>query len=358
MTTAIRVTESWRGPGLRDSVIPPVPLKENARHASAHKSAFEHWYFDARLEDGRMLVGFLQSSELMTKKPGVELHVYNPDGTRHEVRRPYAASALQLSDERCDVRVAHNYARVIEPQGGGLLSHQVYLREDGIEFDLRFDSEVPMWQPGKGYTSYGADDFFAWVVGAPRARVTGTVKVNGEQTQVRGVGYHDHNWGVGTMAKIVDHWYWGRIYAEDLTCIYAMVFTTERYGRQVSKPFMVAQGAEVLLSTGEVEIIEGKSVYNRAADQSYPSSLTLRTQDGQAELALTVREVLHAHDLIDDVPVVRNPIIKAFAKPLINQFVGQPGYFRFRSDFRLTVNVRGETLVRTGSTLHEAVALR
>jgi CrtC N-terminal lipocalin domain len=355
---SIHVTEHWFGPGARDREIAPVPLSENGCHESPSKSAFEHWYFDARLDDGRMLVGFLQSSELMTKRPGVELHVYNPDGSRHEVRKHYPASAVQVSSQRCDVKVGHNHAKVIDQGPGGLLAHHVFIREDGLEFDLRFDSDVPMWRPGHGKTSYGSEDFFAWVVAAPRARVSGTVTVNGRRSEVQGVGYHDHNWGVGTMGRIVDHWYWGRIYADDLTCIYANVFTTERYGRQVSKPFMLARGSEVVLSTGEVTITEGPRVYDARADQHYPSTLSLRAEDGLAELKLTVREVLHAHDLIDDVPVVKNPLVKMFAKPLINTFVGRPGYFRFRSDFTLSARIRGEQIVRTGSTLHEAVALR
>ena len=54
----------------------------NAAHLDDHKLAFEHWYFDARLSDGHIVVGFIQTRELIQRKPGVELHVYRPDGTR------------------------------------------------------------------------------------------------------------------------------------------------------------------------------------------------------------------------------------------------------------------------------------
>jgi hypothetical protein len=354
---AMRVVDHWTGPGACDPVIRPVPLAENGHHASTHKAAFEHWYFDARLEDGRTVVGFLQSSELMTKKPGVEIHIYEPDGRRHELRKSYPAAVVHTANDRCDVRVAHNWARVSEPVPGGLLTHEVFLNEDGLELALRFESELPMWRPGEGFTEYGTDSFFGWVVAAPRAKVSGSVTVHGDKRQVRGVGYHDHNWGVGTMPKIVDHWYWGRVYAEELSCIYATIFTTERYGRAVSKPFMLARGNEIVLSTGEVEIIEGAKVYDARADQYYPSSLTLLAGK-VAELELNVREVMHAHDLLDDVPVVRNPMVKLLAKPLINQLIGRPGYFRFRSDFRLSAVIGGQRVTATGSTLHEAVCLR
>ena len=54
---------------------------------------------------------------------------------------------------------------------------------------------------------------------------------------------------------------------------------------------------------------------------------------------------MHAHDLLDDVPVVRSRLVK----PLVNKLVGHPGYFRFESDFDLTVIVDGEKFERTGT---------
>lgn len=355
----LQVVDRWTGPGNRDEVINPVPMRENGAHPSPDKGHFEHWYFDARLDDGHVIVGFLQTAELMTKKAGVELHVYEPNGTRHEVRKFYPHSQASASNEKCDVRVAHNWGRVVEDfEDGGLPTHRIHIAEDGMQFDLTFESLVPMWQPGEGLTNYGEDSFFAWVVAAPKAQVTGTIVVNGKRHEVTGIGYHDHNWGKGTMPRIVDHWYWGRVYADDLTVVYATIFTTGRFGNAVSTPFMLASGSEVVLSTGEIEIEEGPSVYNEIADQSYPSSLTLRAGGGAAELRLDVREIIHAHDLLNDVPVVGKRFVKPVAKPVINRLLGNPGYFRFRSDFTLTAEVGGEMVVRTGSTLHEAVALR
>jgi hypothetical protein len=46
---------------------------------------------------------------------------------------------------------------------------------------------------GLGQHPLRRSDFFAWVVGAPRASVTGTIRVNGETLAMRGVGYHDDN---------------------------------------------------------------------------------------------------------------------------------------------------------------------
>jgi hypothetical protein len=155
------------------------------------------------------------------------------------------------------------------------------------------------------------------------------------------------------MAKIVDHWYWGRVYAEDFTLVYADVTARERYGSHASTPVMLARDGQIVLSTGEVAVETGPEVFNATADHAYPSRLTLRS-GSQLELVLEVKDIIHSHNLLNDVPVVRSPLVK----PLVNMLVGHPGYFRFRSDFTLSVELDGAREVRHGSTLHEMVALR
>ncbi len=344
------IVETWTGPGRRDAVVAPVGPEGNAAHLDDHKLAFEHWYFDARLSDGHIVVGFIQTRELIQRKPGVELHVYRPDGTRLEVVKHYADADASASREQCDVRVGHNWARA-ELHEGRLPVHRLFLDEDGITFDLTFDSEVPTWMPGGGRTTYGDRDYFAWCVGAPRARVSGTVTIHGETIQAEGIGYHDHNWGVGDMKRIIDHWYWGRLYTDDLTVIYANVHTTPRYGSHASMPLMVARGSEIVVSTGEVTSLEGPRVFDEVANRDYPATLSL--QADEVDLTFEVRRIVHANDFLEMVPVIRS----RFVKPLVNRLLGRPGYFRFESDFDLTVRLEDEVLKETGRTMHEMVAL-
>ncbi len=349
---SIEVTDRWTGPGRADREILTPPASADGWHPSAQRGQFEHWYFDARLDDGHVVVGFLQTAELITKRPGVELHVYKPDGTRIEIRKRYPLAAVRASTDGCQVQVGANRVDT-DYLPDGLPVFHLRLDEDGVRFDLRFHAELPAWQPGLGRTDYGPRDYFAWLVGAPRARVSGTIAYEGSELAVGGIGYHDHNWGVGNMAKIVDHWYWGRVYAEDFTLVYADVTAREKYGSHASTPVMLARDGQIVLSTGEVQVETGPEVFNATADHAYPSRLTLRS-GSQLELVLEVKDIIHAHNLLDDVPVVRSALVK----PLVNRLVGHPGYFRFRSDFTLTVELDGGREVRHGSTLHEMVALR
>jgi hypothetical protein len=355
----IPVTEGWRGPGARDGEIVVPPLSENGNHDAGLKGAFEHWYFDARLDNGYVIVGFLQTSELITKKPGVELHVYRPDGTRVEIRKPYPPAAARASTEFCDVTVGHNYARLDRSASADALPvYQVHLEEDGVRFDLTFRAAVDAWQPGHGRSTFGEKDFFAWVVPAPRANVSGTISVDGVQHEVTGVGYHDHNWGKGFMPRIVARWYWGRVYAEDLTLIYATIgLNPKRFGPDFwIKPLMLAIGDKVVVSTGEVTMTEGPRRYHAEADNAFPEFLELTSDT--VSLRLDVQNVIHAHSFLHDVPVLGKPRVAPIVKPLLNAVVGHPGYFRFNSTFRITAEIDGATYEREGTTLHEMVALR
>ncbi|WP_182347812.1 hypothetical protein [Tomitella gaofuii] len=83
---------------------------------------------------------------------------------------------------------------------------------------------------------------------------------------------------------------------------------------------------------------------------------------------------MHAPDGLADVPVVGAGPGKALAPDLAlalvlapnlalglglaNRVLGRPGYFRFRSRYTLTVTDGGREHVRTGTTLHEMVALK
>ncbi|MGL4305445.1 MAG: lipocalin-like domain-containing protein [Mycobacteriaceae bacterium] len=348
----VDIVEAWNGPGRKDGIITDVKPSDNGAHPTNSKLGFEHWYFDAHLDDGHIVVGFLQTRELVTRKPGVEIHIYSPDGARREIVKTYGIREATASSEKCEVRVGKNYAYAEFPSSG-LPIHHVHLAEEDIVFDLEFSNELPSWMPGRGQTSYGEDSFFAWTVGAPRASVTGTITIGGRSSAVRGRGYADHNWGVGDMKRIIDRWYWGRLYVDDFSLVYATVLTQKKYGAHESRPLMLANKNSVILSTGEVELTEGPKIFDEVANREYPSWLRLAVP-GTVDLTLRVKKIVHAHDFLSDIPIVGS----RFVKPLANRALGRPGYFRFSSDFELAVTLEGKVEKRAGTTLHEMVALR
>ncbi|MBY8859386.1 hypothetical protein K7711_23155 [Nocardia sp. CA2R105] len=349
------IIEAWNGPGRRDGELTAVEPRHNALHPSASKLAFEHWYFDARLDTGHVVVGFLtkrRPEDLPGAKPWVELIVYGPDGDRRQVAKRYPRTAASFGEDFFDVRIGDNHAHT-EFRDDGLPVHHVHLAEDGLVFDLQFHNELPSWMPGKGETQFDAQNSFGWAVGAPRARVTGTVRIDDTVLSADGRGYADHNWGVGDMKKIIDRWHWGRLYDEEYSLLFADVLTQPRRGSHEIAPLMLARDGQIVLSTGETVLTEGPKRFHPVAGREFPEWIELRVPD-RLDLRLTVESVIHAHDIIDDFPIVRSRLIK----PLVYRAIGHPAYFRFQSAFELSVHEDGHTEVRKGTTLHELVALK
>lgn len=349
------VIDEWLGPGEKDGEIVPVGPEENALHPEAARSKFygEWWYFDARLEDGHVVVGFLQASELMTRKPGIEIHVYKPSGEKLSVVKKFPASELRASEEKCDVWVGKNHCWAEWPEEGGLPTHYLYVSEDGMELDLKFRSEIPGWKPGRGRTRYGDRGYFGWLVPVPRARVEGKVKFEGRTLDARGIGYHDHNVITADARRIISMWYWGRLYTDDVTLLYAYVCTQKRFGNVASKPLMLAYRDKIILSSGEMTLTEGEPVFSAQANRTYPAWLEMEIPD-QVYLRLDVKRVIDANDLLREMnPVVMNAAVRR----LVNCFM-RPGWFRFESDFTLRARHEGREFEETGTTLHEMVALQ
>jgi hypothetical protein len=343
------ISETWTGPGQQDERIVPIKPEEDGVHPMDDENYVEHWYFDARLDNGYLVVGFLWASQMMTHEPGMELHIYKPSGEKVQVIKSYSKSDLRASKEKCDVWVGKNHAYAVYPADGGLPVYHLFLSEGGLEADLTFYSEIQGWKPGGGRTDYGDEGLFAWVVAVPRARVEGTIKIGEETVPAKGIGYHDHNWETADLKKVISYWYWGRVYTEDFTLLYAYVKTNRRFGEVASKPMMLAHNDRIIYSTGEMNLKDSQYVFNQTANREYPRLLEIEVP-GKMSLRLEVKDVIDAHDFLKDM----NPAVKW----AVNTFIGHPGWFRFRSDFTLKVEVDGVPHERKGQTLHEMVALR
>ena len=73
---------------------------------------------------------------------------------------------------------------------------------DGFGFDIKLKSTIPPYRPQDGIISAG-DDFFAWLAAVPNGKVTGNLTYNNLNSNIKGHGYHDHNWGNIPLQKII-----------------------------------------------------------------------------------------------------------------------------------------------------------
>jgi hypothetical protein len=95
---------------------------------------------------------------------------------------------------------------------------------------------------------FGEDDehMFAWLAAVPWGEVAVDLNIRGEREQLHGVGYHDHNWGDVSMAKLINHWYWGRAQAGDYSIVASYIVAEKAYGDAELPIFMLAKGGKII----------------------------------------------------------------------------------------------------------------
>ena len=347
------VKEGWTGPGRRDATIALLKPEEDGLHIDMRrKGMYEWWYFDAHMESGHTVVVFFYAANPnpgAAGKTGVEIVLLRPDGSKTQKFVPYDKSAFTASRDRADIKVGENYLSV-KQSPGGLPVYEVYVKEKDLGCHLTYRAEVNGWKPGTGVSHFGNMGYFAWVVPFARASVEGTVTDRNQAIQVKGIGYHDHNWLDFQFPRIIDYWMWGRIYSPHYTVSYAFIQCNKKVNNHAVKVLMLAAGKEVILSSGEFDFVKENFVFNPKAGHSYPKKLIIRVPN-ELEVTLNVRNVLESQNMLENFSLP----LRLAAKYLLRL---RPGYFRLESNFEISVTRQGRTDKETGTALHEIVLFR
>jgi hypothetical protein len=348
-----KVVEGWKGPGRRDGVIDPLALEEDGLYSDfSKKGLYEWWYFDAHLDSGHTVVVFFHASNPnpgRTGKIGIEFILISPGGHRKQDFFVYDKSEFKAAGDKPEVRIGSN-SITVEQADGETPVYRIFVDEDDLGCDLKYTPLVNGWKPGSGLSQFGDLGYMGWVVPFARADVEGTI-TNGEQTiQVRGTGYHDHNWLNFQFQRIIEYWMWGRVYSENYTLAYAYIQCTEAVDHHAVKVLMLAEGREVTLSSGEFDFIQGELEYNPSAKHHFPRQIVIDAP-GEVKATLNVKQVLEAQDMLDNF----NPALRFIAKNIMRI---KPGYFRLVSDFELDVLHGGNAIKEEGTAMHEIVIFK
>ena len=313
---------------------------------------YEWWYFDAHLDSGHTLVVFFHAKNPnpgLQGKTGIEIVLLRPDGERVQKFIPYSKSDFSAAQDKPEVTIGQNTLRVVKREGE-LPIYEIKVNEKGLGCHITYTAKVNGWKPGTGFMHFGNLGTFAWIVPFARATVEGTI-TDGDQTiQVSGIGYHDHNWLNFPFQSIINYWSWGRIYSDNFTVSYAYIDCNKKVNNHKVKVLMLAEGQEVILSTGEFDFLQDGFSYNPRAKHQFPSKITINAP-GKMNVLLNLDRTLEAQDMLDNF----NPIFRFLAKYILRI---KPGYFRNLSNFELEVIRNGKTVKETGTTLHEIVIFK
>jgi hypothetical protein len=325
---------------------------DDAQHRYDGRFYWEWWYFDAQFDDGHRCVLELQYPNItnfLAAECCMLFNVYTPDGRDYNNIIPFPATMWRASDETCDVAIGDNTIQGYYPE------YRVKFSHENLACDLVFENLLPGWTRGTGEIMFGMpekEQVFGWVVPQPRARVSGTLSVDGVEHEVSGLGYHDHNWGNGFVPRYLSHWIWGRLSTNRVTMIFADVVTSRRCGDIHIPIVFLALDDRIVLESSRAEFQVGEYVEDSIGFQVYPSRVDMEfaERDAAGEFHFKIKNELEmVNTLADKLPP---GLVKVIGKT-----IAAPAYYRFLSDYHGWLRVGEEKLELAGETHWEYMVI-
>ena len=236
--------DDYKKLGLSGSTVEP---REDGMRTTGAPGTYEWWYFDGSLDDGSSLViVFYTKDQIMPNKPlkpKVSFELARPDGTHVHTEIEVDSSYFSASKDSCNVRIGVNSF------SGNLHDYTIHVDIDSLKADITLHRTVSSWRPNTGFINFqnGKDShYFAWLPSVPQGNVNGTVTVSGRSIAIKGVGYHDHNWGDVSMLKLIHDWYWGRAQVGNYSVIASYITAADKYNNAVIPIFMLARDGKIV----------------------------------------------------------------------------------------------------------------
>jgi CrtC N-terminal lipocalin domain len=300
---------------------------------------YEWWYLDAAFDNGYSVSMSWQISD--PKFVGntaatrlVQFSIYDPSGKKTSVDATFDPKDVTASKTTCDVTMGTNHLK------GNIQHYDVQFLNKDMGCNLAFDSTADGFRgPPDGITYFTKEParWIGWTIAQPRANVTGTLTVNGKDMPVKGIGYHDHNWGNVALSDMYNYWYWGRIFLPDYTFIYSVGEMTDALGKKPSSVILSWEGDKLVDVTTDITAEPSDFVLDKFTNAEYPQTLVLKPAGAACKGTIT-------HKL--------SSLVEALLPWGASEGQGH-AYFRFLSDADINLEVNGNKVQVKTPVLHE-----
>ena len=306
-----------------------IAIWEDGRRTPKSAETFEWWYFDGLLDDGTVVVVWFGDNWFFgSHNRAVTMELTPPGKPTRRVMRTFEEPG-SFSSESADIKIGPHQFK------GDLDTYSIHVdstETGGVGCELTLRRRVAAYRPATGYIEAGKQ-FFAWLVPVPEGAVTGTLTADGVTWEVTGSGYHDHNWGNVSPAKLFDSWWWGRGRSGEHTIIASEIHGKSAVGSTNIPLFFIGDEHQVEVNAfgSDVSTIKGDPVRHPDSSHKRPigSGISFITADGsRAEFKIS-DHLLKSADLVAD----ESFIVRAAAWTLSKH----PWYTRFESPIVLSL---------------------
>lgn len=345
--TSVLGPEALQAEGLRET---PEAWEDGLR-APTGPGFFEWWYFDFHFDDGTTAVIVYMTKPLLEQSgplnPLVMATVTRPDGSKISETSIVPVGMFSASKEHCYVRAGESWVR------GNLQTYELHAKTETLAAHLTLTGVVPAWRPGAGKSYYDEDRkrYFGWLPAIPYGTVEGRLSVDGKISIVKGVCYHDHNWGNVALNDVLSHWYWGRAHVGEYTLIFVEMTAVKSYGEQKIPVFMLAKGSQILTGDGMPLTLDVQNFVAHHEGRSYPETVDFDWKQGSDHIHLALRSprIIEESSLLLNLPPWKRRLAHLIANPY---------YFRFEADLDLEICMGDLRANEKGKALYELMLLK
>ncbi len=309
---------------------------DDGLHPYPDKDYYEWWYLDCRFDNGYSCVLTWHWLNLFIKPhiPTLQIFVYTPEGKRYVGMDAVDPKDCHASEKICDVKMGSSFLK----QEGKVYRMSMHSRNVGCE--LTFEGTVPGWKNGDGLMLPPDKNNIieGWVIACPRAKVEGKLFIKDQVIDVKGDGYHDHNWGNKDLYDLFRGWYWGRLNDPKYTIIFS---NTQILDGNWIPSLYVADDKSTLLATGDYKFSVEKEESDPKTGEKYAKIISLKYDSN--DLKLNCR--LDTKNIVEHGPL-----------PKVNEF--NMSNWRFLADYQGDITVDGKRESIKGETIHERLLFR
>lgn len=273
------------------------------------------------------------AAQVRVRWPGESNYSYGERVSRSNWSFDENRFALDIADTQ--VEADGNDAFILRHQG------------DGIEIELRFVNNIPMWQPGNGEIRQG-DDYYRFTLTSPRADVTGRVNIGGQWHDVTGAraGYADHvatNVAPYNLAKRFTRF---RNYNGDLFVMWREIELTDDYGGQTVSWVVIGQGDQIIFEDSGPTVGFGNATRDSETGYNVPHAVQVEASNGDRGMRFQLRG--------DD--VARRDLLESYGRAAraVASRLSNPFEYTIAGDYALEV-VLGDRRIRTTGSSHYTV---
>lgn len=286
-----------------------VELWEEGRRATSAPGNNEVWYFDATMDDGsKVIVGFRPKDpskmNINTDTPNCNIIITTPDGEEIGDFQYFTDEESYTGEEHgCDLKYGPNTAK------GDFKQYDIHIEPlNGVGLDLHYEALVEPFRQGTGIVAFGDnDEFYHTDLSVPKNKVTGKLYYNGKEHEVKGFGYHDHQWMNQNPMNLYHHWLWGRMYTDKYTVYIYDFVANEKYGFKQIPMFGILDNetGKVVFKTDGDFILETQLEKQIKMGREYPkvSHYIFTNNDGKkVDLNIVWEEEIETRDMYSNLP--------------------------------------------------------